>query len=146
MSTPTTSTGPTPPSGTSNPVSLRGWFASIIDWIKALVPAGATAYDTGWVQLSSTGVTIFARRTGRTVTVTVTGGQSIPSLGKVIIATANIIPATMRPARDMVGIVELRWLQNGVGTVTVDTGGTVWVWNPTSSANSSWYGSITYVM
>lgn len=72
MSTPTTSTGPTPPSGTSNPVPLRGWFKAIIDWIVGLSPAGATVYDTGWTPVTVVaGVTVVSpvevRRVGRVI-------------------------------------------------------------------------------
>ena len=72
MSTPTTSTGPTPPSGTSNPVPLRGWFKSIIDWIVGLSPTGATVYDTGWIDVALTGGATFnvqpqVRRIGQVV-------------------------------------------------------------------------------
>lgn len=72
MSTPTTSTGPTPPSGTSNPVTMRGWFKAIIDWIVGLSPAGATKYDSGWVAVPTAAgwgaaSPVQARRIGRTV-------------------------------------------------------------------------------
>ena len=102
--------------------------------------------DTGWVQLSPAPEIIFIRRVGKTVTVVATGGKNIPSLGRVPVGAFNIVPAEHRPAHDMIGILELRWLTNGVGTLSVDAGGTIWAWNPTPSANSSWYGSITYVM
>ena len=102
--------------------------------------------DTGWVQLSPSPEIIFIRRVGGTVTVVATGGKNVPSLGKVPVGTTNIVPASMRPAHGMVGILELRWLTNGVGTLSVDAGGTIWAWNPTPSANSLWYGSITYVL
>ncbi len=78
MSTPVNSTGPFPPSGSSNPVGpyagFKGWFTSIIDWIKGLSPAGATVYDTGWIAMpAETGWTVTGayRRVGKTVTVQV---------------------------------------------------------------------------
>lgn len=102
--------------------------------------------DTGWVQLSPSPEIIFIRRVGGTVNIVATGGKNVPSLGRVPIGAFNIVPAEHRPAHDMIGICELRWLTNGAGTLSVDAAGTIWVWNPTPSANSSWYGSITYVV
>ena len=102
--------------------------------------------DTGWVQLSPAPEIIFIRRVGKTVTVVATGGKNIPSLGRVPVGAFNIVPAEHRPAHDMIGTLELRWLTNGMGTLSVDAAGTIWVWNPTPSANASWYGSITYVL
>ena len=102
--------------------------------------------DTGWVQLSPAPEIIFIRRVGKTVTVVATGGKDIPSRAKIPVGTRNIIPAEHRPAHVMVGTLELRLLINGMGTLSVDTAGTIWVWNPTPSSNASWYGSITYVM
>ena len=102
--------------------------------------------DTGWVQLSPAPEIICIRRVGKTVTVVATGGKNIPPLGRVLVGSFNILPPSLRPAHDMTGTLELRWLANGVGTLMVDKAGTIWVWNPTPSANSTWYGSITYVM
>ena len=102
--------------------------------------------DTGWVQLSPEPEIIFIRRVGKTVTVVATGGKNIPSLSRIPVGAFNIVPAEHRPAHDMIGTLELRWLTNGMGTLSVDAAGTIWVWNPTPSANSSWYGSITYVL
>ena len=101
--------------------------------------------DSGWIQLATSPI-IFIRRIGGTVTLVTTGGTLVPSLGRIPISTPNIVPASLRPAHDVLGVAELRWLQNGIGTITVDAGGTVWLWNPTPSANASWYGSITYVV
>lgn len=55
MSTPITSTGPTSPEQSSplRPAAqFRAWFNYIIDWIKALSPAGASSYDSGWVDVT----------------------------------------------------------------------------------------------
>ena len=103
-------------------------------------------WDTGWIQLSPAPEIIFMRRVGGTVTIVATGGKNGPSLGRVPVGVYNIVPAEHRPAHDMIGALELRWLTNGAGTLSVDQAGTIWVWNPTPSANSSWYGSITYVV
>lgn len=106
MSTPTTSTGPTPPSGTSNPVPLRSWFKSIIDWIVGLSPAGATVYDTGWVDVTpATGytapATIQVRRTGPQVfvrgRVNRTAGP-FPTGTQETVVAAGSIPPEFRPA------------------------------------------------
>lgn len=75
MSTPipTTSPAPTSPTGTSNPVPLRGWLIAISDWIRGLSPTGATAYDTGWLPVTPTGESVpgfsdgQVRRVGRIV-------------------------------------------------------------------------------
>lgn len=72
MSIPLNSTAPPGPSGSSNPVSLKGWFNGIVDWIRGLSPTGATVYDTGWVLMAQeTGWTVTGayRRIGKTVTV-----------------------------------------------------------------------------
>lgn len=56
MSTPATSPKPDMPAGSSNPVSLKAWFAKIGDWITGLSPAGATAYDSGAQAIIPAGV------------------------------------------------------------------------------------------
>lgn len=52
MSTPTTSTAPVGPEGSSNPWNggFIRWFSNIINWIKGLSPASATVFQTGWVE------------------------------------------------------------------------------------------------
>ena len=131
---------------------LLVWRADAATGLQLEYTTNGTAWsvydntDTGWVQLSPAPEIIFIRRVGKTVTVVATGGKNIPPLGRVPVGAFNIVPAEHRPAHDMIGTLELRWLTNGAGTLTVDKAGTVWVWNPTTSANSTWYGSITYVM
>lgn len=74
MSIPVNSTAPPGPSGSSNPVSMKGWFNGIVDWIRGLSPSGSTVYDTGWVAMpAETGWTVTGayRRVGKIVMVQV---------------------------------------------------------------------------
>ena len=89
MTIPTTSATPTPPAGTSNPVSLKSWFIAISNWIRGLSPVGATVYDTGWLAYTPTvsGMTNMSatgryRRVGKALRVEVTiavSGASVAS-------------------------------------------------------------------
>lgn len=101
MSIPTSSIGPTGPAGSSNPVSLKGWFNIIIDWIKGLSPSGASVYDTGWVTCPpATGFTSTCqvRRIGKNV---IARGSFSPtangSIGATYIVMGNL-PAGFMPA------------------------------------------------
>lgn len=112
MSTPTTSPKPDTPAGTSNPVPLKAWFAKIGDWISALSPSGATAYDSGEVTLTaaaadwtvnagSPGAELRARRIGRTVTPSGVAQRATTSLSMTAGTWYTIarVPTGMSPAR-----------------------------------------------
>lgn len=94
----------------------------------------------------SAGASVYIHRVGPIATVWAEGTDTIPALARPHIGNPNIIPAGFRPARDVTGTAELRWLTNGVGALTVDRFGSVLLWNPTATANSNWSGSVTYTV
>lgn len=134
MSIPTNSIGPTPPSGSSNPVPLKSWFIAIIDWIKALSPAGATVYDTGWISLTLTngwvGSNPRVRRIGKT---TYLGGKI---WGGTLAVDAFVVPTGMTPSTRIT--TELRRAVGGVtvGKIDISTTGAAQVRESNSSTSS----------
>lgn len=148
MSTPTTSTGPTPPSGTSNPVPLRSWFKSIIDWIVGLSPAGATVYDTGWVTITpSAGMAGFirARRIGLLVEIDVSLTGTFP-VGVTTLAPAGAIPAGFGPTNqgNRRGMAALNGFP-GMVYVAVGTG-LLAVMNQTGASRTAVDGQVRYIL
>lgn len=100
MSTPNDSVAPTPPTGSSNPWPLWGWFKKITDWIAALSPSGATVYDTGWVELTlQNGWVVSAGRTPRVRRI----GNVVHMQGRVQGGTAGstiaTLPTQFRPSQ-----------------------------------------------
>lgn len=70
MSTPLEAPAPDMPTGSSNPVSWKGWFQKIGTWLSGLSPAGAAAYDSGPQAISPNGVftsSATVRRNGKRV-------------------------------------------------------------------------------
>lgn len=101
MSTPTNSIGPVAPSGSSNPVSLRQWFINIVNWIKALSPSDATAYDTGWVAVPAAGTftsTCEVRRIGRQLHFRGVFASSVNYTQSNAYSTLGVLPTDMRPS------------------------------------------------
>lgn len=116
MSVPTDSAAPLP-IATSDPAVLAGETSvvrlgkRVRDWISALSPSGATAYDSGEVPLTaaadwsvnagSSGIELRARRIGRTVTPSGTAQRATTSLPMTAGTwyTIATVPTGMRPAR-----------------------------------------------
>lgn len=110
MSLPTNSTAPTGPEQSSSATlghglgaayGFRGWFVLIINWIRALSPAGATTYDTGWETLAvSAGwkVTnpVQVRRVGRAVFMR--GIVQAATANPTEILASGIVPVMSRPS------------------------------------------------
>lgn len=133
MSTPTTTTSPPQPTGSSNPVSIKFWWQVICNWINLLSPDGATAYDTGWVNLTLTNGwaavgtnTPAYRRIGRTVFLR----------GRVSGGAASSIAATL-PADARPGTLSNAMVREGGGTgytlMLINTSGAI-TFSSTSSA------------
>lgn len=134
MSIPLNSTGPTPPSGSSNPVSFKNWFIAIIDWIKGLSPAGATVYDTGPVNLTAgnswSAQNYTVQRIGKVVYL---GGEV---WGGTIGSVITTLDPQFRP-RARVG-VELRraGANNAVAKLYVETSGVMTIYEGNGAASS----------
>ena len=150
MSTPipTTSATPTPPAGTSNPVSLKSWFIAISAWIRGLSPVGATVYDTGRVALMETPArSVVYRRIGKRVTVSAWGTTSIAAMFAYTIKDAGgsadvQMPVGLRPAERATGTAVMQW--SGSGSAWVAPSGSVIIYNSTSATNTDWYAAISY--
>lgn len=99
MATPTDSAAPDAPTNSSifaGVKTLVQWFSEVPTWIRGLSPSGASAYDTGWVDLApGTGFSIGAggwikyRRIGKNVYLSIR--DAIPSSSAA--ATLTTIPA-----------------------------------------------------
>lgn len=146
MSTPINSTGPFPPSGSSNPVGpyagFKGWFTSIIDWIKGLSPAGATVYDTGWVDITPatgfSGTSPQARRIGKAVYLRGTLGGTVGNNVTTVIGT---VPTAFVPSSQTAA---------GVGTTggvpiwgNVTTGGDIRLRNPAGGSTTIYLSALS---
>ena len=105
MASPTTAAAPDAPSG-SSPLSINGlprlvgWFVEIVNFIKALSPSGASAYDTGWVPVTlNSGWT----QGGATPVAVRRIGKKVVARGHVVNTTATgwssvfTLPAGFRP-------------------------------------------------
>lgn len=121
--------------------------ADVNDHLVNRVPSPGAPPTDGPVDLfNAGGVHITLVRDGLTVTIWASGNVPIPSMGRPFVGPTNIVPADLRPARDVFGALELRWLQHGIGTLSLDTAGSLAVWNPTTSTNADWSGSVTYTV
>ena len=103
MATPTSAAAPDAPSGSSIVAGARKlwqWFTEITDWLKALSPPGATAYDTGWVTLTlesgwtAGGQTPQVRRVGKLI---IFRGHIVNSTATTTLTRAFVIPQGFRP-------------------------------------------------
>ena len=105
MASPTTSTAPDAPSG-SSPLAiggfprLVGWLREIAQFIKSLSPDSAAAYDTGWVTLTlesgwtAGGQTPQVRRVGKLI---IFRGHIVNSTATTTLTRAFVIPQGFRP-------------------------------------------------
>ena len=107
MATPTSAAAPDAPSGSSIVAGTRKlwqWFTEITDWLKALSPSGASAYDTGWLDCTpatsgSTG-TCKARRQGKFVEVRFNYSVTPSVANGAYFAVANLPGAIPAPTGD----------------------------------------------
>ena len=135
MATPADSVAPTTPTA-SSPITgvsaLWTWFKNIGDWIKALSPTGANAYDTGWVAITYTdsrfsdysGQPTRVRRIGKQVYLD--GGSTINTASIINGAAAaqNVMfgsfPAEMAPGSNQYFICQGSGYEKWQLTVTFD--------------------------
>lgn len=148
MSTPKEIVAPVSPEPSDNPWSgtggIRRWWANINDWIKALSPAGATAFDTGWVDVP---ITLSG----------MTGTMKYSRYGKIVILqldlTGGLVSGTVQVAGTMPsGIVPSQgravgavYLDGGyVGVARITAGGVIGISQTTGSTRSNPTGTVVF--
>jgi hypothetical protein len=107
----------------------------------------AAAVDTGWVLMTATGSTagsIYYRVEGRCLSLAINGLGLSTALAvgasQTIVVAANALPAAYRPAIPMSSGI---YYSNAIGSVTVNTDGTITV-HAATGAMSSVTGSLSY--
>lgn len=148
MSTPKEIVAPVSPEPSDNPWSgsggIRRWWTNINDWIKGLSPAGATAFDTGWVNVP---ITLSG----------MTGTMAYSRYGKIVILqidlTGGLVSGTVQVAGNMPsGIVPSQgravgalYLDGGyVGVVRITAGGVIGISQTTGVSRSNPNGTVVF--
>lgn len=148
MSTPKEIVAPVSPEPSDNPWSgtggIRRWWSNINDWIQGLSPAGATAFDTGWVDVP---ITLSG----------ITGTMKYSRYGKIVILqldlTGGLVSGTVQIAGNMPsGIVPSQgravgalYLDGGyVGVARITAGGVIGISQTTGTTRSNPTGTVVF--
>lgn len=143
MSTPTTSAAPVGPEPSSNPWNggFIRWFTNIINWIKALSPAGATVFQTNWVEPVAG---IRYRRWGKIVEVRIAKDGTY-NKGYTKIASGAIPAELLADGVNRRGSIWLGYEIDGHAYIDVDNGD-IYVLNPQDEAGRTAQGQIVYTV
>lgn len=148
MSTPKEIVAPVGPESSDNPWSgtggIRRWWMNINTWIKSLSPAGATAFDTGWVDvpitLSGMTGTMKYTRYGKIIILQLDLTGSLAS-GTVLVA--GNMPTGVNPSQGRA--VGALYLDGGYsGVVRITAGGVIGIGQTSGASRSNPNGTVVF--
>lgn len=154
MSVPTDSAAPLP-IATSDPAVLAGETSvvrlgkRVRDWIAALSPAGATAYDTGWVDITPqegfTATNARVRRIGKEVFYS---GTLLGTLAANVTTEIGTVPVGYRPPSNDGRAITAGATTGGASVhyMVVESGGAIRVRVGTAATHNIALGALGYAV